>query len=65
MTLRVYLDQSRCLFCCICGGVCPEVFRMGTEGKSIALDVELTEDLLTKAKLAESLCPANAIEIRS
>lgn len=65
MNLRVYVDQRRCLFCGICGGVCSEVFRVGSEGKSIALDIELTEDLLAKAKFAESLCPVNAIEIKN
>jgi ferredoxin len=47
----------------MCGGVCPEVFRIGSEGKSIALDVELTVELLKKAKLAEDICPVRAIKI--
>lgn len=61
--MRAYIDKTRCVFCGICGGSCPEVFIIGSEGKSIALDIELTGELLKKAKLAEALCPAMAIKI--
>ncbi|MDO9535226.1 MAG: ferredoxin [Bacillota bacterium] len=63
--MKAFVNQDICIFCGICGGVCPDVFVIDSDKrKSIALDIELTRELLAMARYAESICPAEAITIK-
>lgn len=48
----------------MCGGGCPDVFVVDSIGKSVALDIPLTGELLDMARYAESICPVGAITIK-
>ena len=64
--LMVFVNQDICIFCGICGGICPDVFVIDTDRrKSIAGDIEPTGELLTLVKHAESVCPVGAITIKN
>lgn len=63
--LMVFVNQDICIFCGMCGGICPDVFIVDTDKrKSMALDIELRGELLTLAKHAEFVCPVGAITIK-
>jgi ferredoxin len=62
--MKAFVNQSDCILCGMCGGICPEIFMIDSIGKSKALDIELTGELLDMAKHAESICPVRAITIR-
>jgi len=52
------------MFCGMCGGLCPEVFRADTDRKSVAMDTEFSEELLATARHAELICPTWSISLR-
>lgn len=63
--MKAFVNQNKCLFCGMCGGICDDIFVIDTDHrKSTALDVELTEKLLDMARHAEAVCPAEAITIK-
>jgi ferredoxin len=60
-----YVNQNICIFCGMCGGICSDIFVIDSDKrKSIALDIELTDQLLALARHAEAVCPVGAIEIK-
>lgn len=63
--MRAFVNQDICIFCGMCGGVCPDVFVIDPDKrKSMAYDIELTGKVLGLAKYAESICPVGAITIK-
>ncbi len=61
--MKASLDKLNCIFCGMCGGICSDVFRADFDGKSVAMDKELSGELLASAKYAEAVCPTWAITI--
>lgn len=61
--MKAVVDKDTCIGCGLCEGVCPEVFVMEDDGKSVAKDMELSGEILASAKDAESECPVGAITI--
>jgi ferredoxin len=58
----VKVNKEKCIGCGYCVSVCPEVFKLGEDGKSKVkeeVDFEKNKDCIKEAK--ES-CPAGAIE---
>lgn len=54
------VDEDKCIGCGACVAMCPEVFEMNSEGKSIVKKCEgVSEDSI---KLAVNSCPVQAIE---
>ncbi|PIW67906.1 ferredoxin, partial [bacterium (Candidatus Moisslbacteria) CG12_big_fil_rev_8_21_14_0_65_36_11] len=53
--------KEKCIGCGSCAAVCPEVFKVGDDGKAEVL-VEKVEKLGC-AKTAEETCPAEAISV--
>lgn len=62
--MKANVNKSSCMFCGMCGGLCPEVFRADQDRKSVALDTELSEELLATARYAESICPTWSISLQ-
>ena len=48
----------------MCGGTCPDVFFADTNGKSVSLDTEFSEELLPIVRHAEAICPTWAISVK-
>ncbi|WP_242867270.1 ferredoxin [Thermotalea metallivorans] len=59
------MDKNSCISCGLCGGLCPDVFQAGLDGKAISLDKELSGELLVMAKHAESICPTWSISLQT
>jgi ferredoxin len=60
--MKAIVDQEECIGCGACAGTCPEVFRLGENGKS-----EVYGEILPKyedaVKTAVDGCPVGAISI--
>ena len=58
------VDKDICIGCGLCPDICPEVFRMDDDGKAVAADNEIPDDVINSAKEAEQQCPVEAITVR-
>mgnify|MGYP006305071011 CR=1 FL=1 len=58
--MKVSVDEEKCIGCGACVSVCPDVFEMNDDGKSVAKEKETDEDC---AKEAVDVCPVDAIEV--
>jgi len=63
-SMKAFVNKNACIFCGMCGGACPNIFFADYDSKSVALDIELTGELLVMARHAESICPVGAIVIK-
>jgi ferredoxin len=61
--MKASINKKTCMFCGMCGGLCPELFRVGTDRRSVAMDTEISEELLPTARHAESICPTWSISL--
>jgi len=61
--MRAHVDKDICIGCGLCPDICPEVFSMDDDGKAIAIDDDIPDDLIDSAKDAESQCPVEAIKV--
>ncbi len=64
MAWKVWVDQDVCIGDAICASLCPDVFEMNDEGKSVPV-VEVIEDenLYNCAVEAAEACPVSCIHI--
>ena len=62
--MKGHVDKETCIGCGLCPDICPEIFSMDDDGKAIALDNEIPDDLVDSAKEAEEQCPVEAITVR-
>ena len=61
--MKAIVDQDACISCGMCIDVCDGVFSYNSEGKSVAIDSDIPEDLLGSAQEAKDVCPVEAISI--
>ncbi len=55
------VDKKKCIGCGLCASICPEVFRLGEDGKSEVVNPEGCDECDCKS-VAES-CPGGAIKL--
>ncbi len=61
--MKATVDKEDCIACEICVGTCPDVFRMGIDGKAEAYVDEIPEEYEEDAKDAAEGCPTEVITI--
>jgi len=61
--MRGHVDKDACIGCGLCESICPEVFSMEDDGKAVAADKEISDDVMDSARDAEEQCPVEAIRI--
>lgn len=61
--MKAFVDRDACIGCGLCESICPEVFKIGGDGKAEVIVEEIPGSLADSAKEAESQCPINAIRI--
>lgn len=61
MVYRIEVDKDACIGCGVCEATCPDVFKMGDDGKSELLQVRL-EDVGCAEEAAQN-CPVECIKI--
>ncbi len=58
--MKVGVDEEKCIGCGACVSICPEVFELGENGKSV---VKQKETELECVKEAKEACPVGAITV--
>ncbi len=61
--MKGFVDKAACIGCGLCPGICPEIFAMDADGKAQAMDKEITDGFMERAKYAELQCPTSAIKV--
>ncbi|WP_434796313.1 ferredoxin [Terrisporobacter vanillatitrophus] len=62
--MKAYVDKDTCIGCEACVGICPEVFSMDDDGKSVAIKDDISESIENSAVEARDSCPVSAIDIK-
>ncbi|AAK81544.1 ferredoxin [Clostridium acetobutylicum] len=62
--MKAFVDKETCIGCGTCPAICPEIFEMEDDGKAVASDAEIANDLKESAQDAAESCPVDAIMVR-
>ena len=65
MKIMVTVDRSRCLGNQLCMGEAPGEFELDAEGYAHPTRSDYIEADLPKLRMAEAICPTNAIKVIS
>jgi ferredoxin len=57
-----YHVNELCIGCGLCVAVCPDVFSIGDNGTAVAIDSDVTGEVVSTAQEAKEGCPVGAIE---
>ncbi|WP_270942313.1 ferredoxin [Romboutsia lituseburensis] len=61
--MKAFVDRDTCIGCGACEGICPDVFSIDDEGKSVPINEVIPENILESAQDAKESCPVSAISI--
>lgn len=61
MEYEVEVDEDTCIGCGACVAICPDVYEMNDNGKSVAKTKKTDKEC---AKEASDSCPVSAIKIK-
>ncbi|MDB8804759.1 ferredoxin [Romboutsia sp. 1001216sp1] len=61
--MKAFVDRDICIGCEGCVGICPDVFSMDDEGKSVPVITDIPENEIESANDAMENCPVGAITI--
>ena len=62
--MRANVNKDTCIGCELCTQICPDVFSMDDDGKSVAINDDIPENLQDDAVEARDSCPVSAIDIK-
>ncbi|MDD6793921.1 MAG: ferredoxin [Clostridiaceae bacterium] len=62
--MKAFVNKDTCIGCELCTQICPEVFSMDDDGKSVAIDEEIDNEDEDAAVDARDSCPVSAIDIK-
>lgn len=62
--MKAYVNKDTCIACELCTQICPDVFSMDDDGKSVAINDDIPENLHDEAVEARDSCPVSAIDIK-
>ena len=62
--MKAYVNKDTCIGCELCTQICPDVFSMDDDGKSVAIDDDIPANLQDEAVEARDSCPVSAIDIK-
>lgn len=61
--MKAIVDKDTCIGCGLCPAICPEIYQMEDDGKAVASEEEVPENLMDSARDAAQQCPVEAIAI--
>ena len=61
--MKANVDKDTCIGCELCTQICPDVFSMDDDGKSVAISGDIPKELEDDAVEARDACPVSAIDI--
>ena len=62
--MKAYVNKDTCIGCELCTQICPDVFSMDDDGKSVDIDDDVPANLQDEAVEARDSCPVSAIDIK-
>ena len=62
--MKAHVNKDTCIGCELCTQSCPDVFSMDDDGKSVAINADIAENLQDDAVEARDSCPVSAIDIK-
>jgi len=63
MTVKVSVDSKNCISCGACITICPDVFELNDENKSIVKKQPETAEEVECARQSEAACPVRVIYV--
>lgn len=61
--MKAKVDKDICIGCGLCAATCPEVFSLEDDGLAVAIEEEISEDLVDETEASRDGCPVSAIDI--
>ena len=61
--MKASVDKGICIGCGLCASTCPDVFSMDDDGKAIAIESDVPNNLEEDAIDARDGCPVSAIDV--
>ncbi len=61
--MQAKVDKDTCIGCGVCPAVCPEVFKMDSDGQAVAYVSPVPGEFEESAEEAADSCPVSAIHI--
>ena len=61
--MKAFVDKDICIGCGACEAVCSDVFEIDTDGLAVAIESEISADLVESAQDACDGCPVDAISL--
>lgn len=61
--MQAKVDKDTCIGCGVCPTICPEVFKMDSDGQATAYVTPVPAEFEASAEEAADSCPVSAIHI--
>lgn len=62
--MKAFVDKDICIGCGACEGTCPEVFSIEDDGLAVAIDANISDNLVNSCQEACDSCPVDAISMK-
>ena len=62
--MKATIDKVGCISCGLCASICPQVFRMGEDGRAEVYVDPIPESVEDAAMEARDNCPVSVITIK-
>lgn len=62
--MKVKIDESLCVGCCLCQNICPNIFTKNNDSKIVVKNGQISKNDEKKIEEAVESCPVKAIKIK-
>ena len=62
--MKAKVIKDRCIGCCACNAICPDVFTMEDDGLAGVINENVSDENKENVTIASESCPVSAIEVK-